>query len=108
MSKIKDLFKSKKKKIGDRTNDKAIRTEIDRLLVTMETLDPRSDEYLACLARVEDLNRLLPKREKKSVDGNTILSVSATIGIALLALYQEEIKDRVIRAKVWNWIRPKF
>ncbi len=104
------MFKNKghDRKITDKTNDKAIKAEIDRLLVTMETLDPQSDEYLACLARVEDLNRLLPKREKKSVDVNTVLSVAATIGIALLALYQEEIKDRVIRSKLWGWIRPKI
>ncbi len=104
------MFKNKghDRKITDKTNDKAIKAEIDRLLVTMETLDPQSDEYLACLARVEDLNRLLPKREKKSVDVNTVLSVAATIGIALLALYQEEIKDRVIRSKLCGWIRPKI
>lgn len=101
-------FKGRDRKITDKTNDKAIKAEIDRLLVTMETLNPQSDEYLACLARVEDLNRLLPKREKKSVDVNTVLSVAATIGIALLALYQEEIKDKVIRSKLWSWIRPKI
>ena len=96
------------KKVTDKSNDQAIKAEIDRLLVTIKSLDPQSDEYLACLARVEDLNRMLPKREKKAVDVNTVLSVAATIGIALLALYQEEIKDKVIRSKLWTWIRPRI
>ena len=107
MSKLKELFAAKKK-IGDRTNDKKIKTEMDRLLRRMEDLDPGSDEYLACLSRVEDLNRLLPKRERKAIDINTVLGIGTTLVVAGLAFYEEQIKDHIIRSKFWSWIRPKF
>lgn len=107
MSKLKELFKTKQK-VGDRTNDKKIKAEMDRLLRRMEDLDPGSDEYLACLARVEDLNRLLPKRERKAIDINTVLGIGTTLVVAGLAFYEEQIKDHIIRSKFWSWIRPKF
>ena len=107
MSKLKELFKTKQK-VGDRTNDKKIKAEMDRLLRRMETIDPGTDEYLACLSRVEDLNRLLPKREKKAIDINTVLGIGTTLVVAGLAFYEEQIKDHIIRSKFWSWIRPKF
>lgn len=107
MSKIKELFKTTKK-VGNHSNDQKIKEEIDRLLLRLKTQEPGTDDYLATLARIDDLNRLLPKREKKSIDINTILSIGATVIIAGLAFYEEQIKDHIIRSKLWSWIRPKI
>lgn len=107
MSKLKELFKTNQK-VGNRTNDQKIKEEMDRLLLRLKTLEPGTDDYLATLGRIDDLNRLLPKREKKSIDINTILSIGATIIIAGLAFYEEQIKDHIIRSKLWSWVRPKI
>lgn len=107
MSKLKELFATKKK-VCNQTNDQKIKEEMDRLLLRLKSQEPGTDEYLATLSRIDDLNRLLPKREKKSVDINTILSIGATVVIAGLAFYEEQIKDHIIRSKLWSWVRPKI
>ncbi len=105
------MFKFKgrdQKKITDRSNDKAIKVEIDRLLARLKELEPGTDEYLATLSRIEDLNRLLPKREKKAIDINTVMSVGATLLIAGAVFFEEQLKDKIIRSKLWGWIRPRI
>lgn len=101
------LFK-KRDKVTERTVDKSIVQEKARLMKRLEGLEPGSDEYLAILSRVEDLNRMLPKREKKAVDVNTIISVGATLLLAGGVFFEEQIKDHIIRSKLWSWIRPKI
>lgn len=83
--------------------------EIDRLTGEMAAIvDPTDPEYKKLADQLKELVdmevKLRPRREKKSVDPNTLITNGTGLIQMLLVLHAEEIAEKIIRSKAFGWI----
>jgi len=80
--------------------------ELRRLYTILEELDPLSEEYYKITQRIDQLEKARSYRNDLKLSASSVLgNLTSILGIGV-TLYSEDVMNRLVRSKAWNWI-PK-